>query len=188
MTFSYSRDPAKPARLAASAGVGARFGTPREAVEGAETVLLAVPWPSVDDVLRQAGPLIGQVLIDCTNPRVEEEVPELGGGLSGSEVIARKVPEARVVKAFNTVPWEVLRLVGRGPPGLAPDLLCGNDVEAKEEVAQLAGHLNFRPVDAGALVVARELEAFALLIAHLAYGREDGPDLTYRFGRYGGRP
>src|SRR5207244_5052928 len=57
VVFSYSRERSKLEGLAREAGGGARAGTPREAVQDADMLLLAVHWSRVDDVLTQAGGL-----------------------------------------------------------------------------------------------------------------------------------
>ena len=63
--FSYARSRRKLGRLAREAGSRAAAGTPREAAEEADVLLLAVPWSRVNDVFRQAGDLSGKVLITC---------------------------------------------------------------------------------------------------------------------------
>src|SRR3954465_9239279 len=60
VVFSYSTRPEKLQQLARNAGAGARAGTPRQAAESADAVLLAVNWPRLDDVLGQAGDLTGK--------------------------------------------------------------------------------------------------------------------------------
>jgi predicted dinucleotide-binding enzyme len=62
---------------------------------------------------------------------------------------------------------------------------CSNDRSAKELAAELISDVGFDPVDAGPLQIARYSEPFTLLIAHLAYEGEGGPELAYRFERYG---
>jgi predicted dinucleotide-binding enzyme len=62
---------------------------------------------------------------------------------------------------------------------------CGDDAAAKAVAAALIRDVGFEPVDAGPLQVARYTEPFALLIAQLAYEGEDGPELAYRFERFG---
>jgi predicted dinucleotide-binding enzyme len=64
--FSYARNAEKLTRLAKDAKGNARAGTPREAVEGADAVLLAVHWLRVDDVLAQAGELSAKVIVSCS--------------------------------------------------------------------------------------------------------------------------
>jgi 8-hydroxy-5-deazaflavin:NADPH oxidoreductase len=100
--------------------------------------------------------------------------------------LARKVPPARVVAAFSTLPSEVLFSVfeARGkadPPSL---VYCGDDEQAKALTARLIRDVGFDPVDAGPLRVARYTEPFSLLIAQLAYEGSWGPQLAYRFARF----
>src|SRR5579862_5532704 len=68
VTFSYARSGLKLARLARRAGRSAHSGTVREAVQRAETVLLAVHWSRLRDVLGQAGDLSGKVVVTCSLP------------------------------------------------------------------------------------------------------------------------
>ena len=68
VVFSYARTKGKLARLARAAGPNARAGTPGEAAEGADAVLLAVHWSRVEDVLAQAGSLAGTVVVTCSLP------------------------------------------------------------------------------------------------------------------------
>ena len=68
VVFSYARSQRKLNRLAREAGRRAAAGTPREAAEGADVLLLAVHWSRVNDVLKQAGDLSGKVLITCSMP------------------------------------------------------------------------------------------------------------------------
>src|SRR5215216_7769533 len=68
VVFSYSRDRKKLEQLARDAGGNARAGTPREAAQDADALLLAVHWSRVDDVLRQAGDVSGKVVVTCSLP------------------------------------------------------------------------------------------------------------------------
>ncbi len=106
---------------------------------------------------------------------------------SGAEELARMIPQARVVSAFNTVPSEVLFDVfearHKAPrPGL---VYCGDDASSKATAAELIRDAGFDPVDAGPLRIARYTEPFALLVGQLAYGGGGGPELAYRFERFG---
>jgi predicted dinucleotide-binding enzyme len=64
---------------------------------------------------------------------------------------------------------------------------CGDDRKAKELAAVLISNVGFDPVDAGPLQIARYIEPFAMLIGQLAYEGEEGPELAYRFERFGNR-
>ncbi len=99
------------------------------------------------------------------------------------EELAKKIPKARVVSAFSTVPSEVLFSVfERTGDDPRPSLVyCGKNKRAKKVAAQLISDAGFEPVDAGPLRVARYIEPFVLLIAQLAYEGTRGPALAHRF-------
>src|SRR6266513_2717249 len=109
VVFSYARSEQKLQKLARDAKGKARSGTPREAAQEAEALLLAVHWSRVDDVLQQAGDLSGRVIVTCSLPMNDDDTGlVVAHSSSGAEALAKKVPKARVVSAFNTVPSEVL--------------------------------------------------------------------------------
>lgn len=186
VVFSYARSEKKLRTLAHEAGGKARAGTPQEAARNADAVLLAVHWSRVDEVLGQAGDLARKVIVTCSLPMNEDDTALVVGlQSSGAEELAKKARGAKVVCAFNTVPSEVLFGVyearTRAP---RPSLVyCGDDDDGKKMAASLIRDAGFDPVDAGALRVARYTEPFALLVAALAYGGSDGPELAYRFQR-----
>jgi 8-hydroxy-5-deazaflavin:NADPH oxidoreductase len=188
VVFSYARHQKKLERLAREAGKNARAGTPAEAAQNADALLLAVHWLQLDDVLRQAGDLDGKIIITCSLP-MNEETTELviGRTSSGAEELAKRLPRARIVAAFNTVPGEVLsRVYDTRQEGARPSIVyCGDDRPANKVAATLIRDIGFDPVDAGPLAIARYTEPFALLIAQLAYGGKDGPELAYRIERFG---
>jgi len=68
VVFSYARNKEKLNRLARDAGGNARAGTPREAAQNADALVLAVHWSRIDDVLNQAGDLSGKVIVSCSLP------------------------------------------------------------------------------------------------------------------------
>ena len=67
-------------------------------------------------------------------------------------------------------------------PGL---VYCGDAPAAKTIAATLIRDIGFDPVDAGPLRIARYMEPFGLLVARLAYEGTGGPELAYRFERFG---
>src|SRR5260370_29041775 len=73
VVFSYTRSEKKLKRLAREAKGKARHGTPREAAQEADAVLLAVHWSRVDDVLSQAGDLSGKVVLTCSLPMNDDD-------------------------------------------------------------------------------------------------------------------
>jgi len=188
VVFSYARSQDKLKQLARDAGAKASAGTPREAAQDAEAVLLAVHWSRFDEVLQQAGDLSGKVIVTCSLPMNNDNTElVIGTTSSGAEELANKVPRARVVCAFNTVPSEVLFDVFEARHKVSrPSLVyCGDDEPAKKLTAKLIRDVGFDPVDAGPLRIARYTEPFALLIGQLAYEGDGGPELAYRFERFG---
>jgi len=184
VVFSYSHSEQKLKKLARDAKGKARAGTPREAVQEADAVLLAVHWSRVDDVLKQAGDLSGRVVVSCSLPMNSDDTDlVIAHTSSGAEELAKRVPKARVVSAFGTVPSEVLFDVyeARRKATKPHIVYCGDDASSKKTAAQLIRDVGFDPVDAGPLRIARYTEPFTLLIARLAYEGDKGPELAYRF-------
>jgi 8-hydroxy-5-deazaflavin:NADPH oxidoreductase len=102
VVFSYARSEHKLTRLARDAKGKARAGTPREAAQEADAVLLAVHWSRTEDVLNYAGNLAGKVVVTCSLP-MNEDSTELvvAHTSSGAEELAKMIPQARVVAAFK---------------------------------------------------------------------------------------
>ncbi len=184
VVFSYARSEQKLKRLARDAQGNARAGTPGDAARESDVLLLAVHWSRVDDVLEQAGDVSGKVIVSCSLPMNADDTGlVIAHNSSGAEALAQKVPKARVVSAFNTVPSEVLLGVfAARRKAKRPSLVyCGDDANSKKTAAELIRDVGFDPVDAGPLRIARYTEPFALLVAQLAYEGDEGPELAYRF-------
>ena len=188
VVFSYAHSEQKLKRLARKAKRNARAGTPAEAVRDADALLLAVHWSRVDDLLRQTGDVSGKVIVSCSLPMNADDTElVIAHTASGAETLANKVPTAAVVSAFGTVPSEVLFGVfeARRKTRRPSLVYCGDDKKAKAVAATLIRDVGFEPVDAGPLRMARFLEPFTLLVARLAYETDRGPELAYRFERFG---
>jgi predicted dinucleotide-binding enzyme len=144
--------------------------TVAETARAADVVVLAVPASEVVAALAQAGSLADKVVVDATN--------NLSGGPGGLE-IAELIPDARYVKAFNTV---FATFMHDTPPDEPPPALVysGDDDDAKEVVAELIRDLGFEPVDVGGAEATPWVETLAKLVITLAYGRGRGP-FVYRF-------
>lgn len=157
--------------------------TVHEAATGAEVVVLATPWPAIEDALAACGDLSGKVVVDCTNPLLPGLAGlELGTTTSGVEKVAALAPAACVVKAFNTVGFNVMaNPVFDGRP--VSMLYCGDDAGAKTAVRRLIVDCGFEPVDAGPLKQARLLEPFALLWISMAMQYGYGREIAFRFLR-----
>src|SRR5262249_10992249 len=132
VAFSYSRDPEKLERLARMAGPRASVASPADAVADADVGRLTVPRGQVACVLRSARDLRGKILVDVTNPLTpSDDALAIGHKRSGAEVVAQRARGARVVKAFNTVPVELLRAGVNALPEQPAVCYCGDDAGAK---------------------------------------------------------
>jgi 8-hydroxy-5-deazaflavin:NADPH oxidoreductase len=188
VVFSYARSTEKLAALARDAK--ARAGSPREAAQHADALLLAVHWSRVDDVLREAGDLSDKTVVTCSLPMDAGNTGlVIGHTTSGAEELAKKIPRARIVSAFTTVPSEVFFGVFESRHSAdRPSLVyCGDESGAKKIAGELIRDAGFDPVDAGPLRIARTIEPFALLMGQLAYEGDGGPELAYRFERFPGK-
>ncbi len=135
-------------------GIGCEIGTVEEAMAFGEIVVVAVPLLAYRTL--PAAPLAGKLVIDADNyyPERDGAVPELDRGeTTTSEMLARHLPGARVVKAFNAIPMGDLEHGGlpAGTPGRRALPIAGDDAAAKAVVAKLIDAFGFDVVDAGAL-------------------------------------
>jgi predicted dinucleotide-binding enzyme len=141
----------------------------REAAGFGEVVFLAVPFGAVDDVVRHAGEaLAGKTVVDVTNALDASMKLAVGFTTSGAEELQKKLPEARVVKAFNTVFAQNMERGRLGDIALTA-FVAGDDAGAKKTVRELAQDIGFDAVDAGPLENARLLEPLAFLNIQLGY-------------------
>lgn len=163
------REGKDPGDLLARSGEGAIATTPAEAAAGAEVVVLAVPGAAAVEAATALGELTGKVLIDCTNPVRWDEGPVWAPPAEGSNAaaLARALPGARVVKAFNTFGAE-FHADPQLPGGPADVQIAGDDHAARHQVAEIAERSGFAPVDVGPLRNAALLENLAVLWIHLA--------------------
>src|SRR5689334_7883652 len=103
VVFSYARSNSKLEALARDAGSKARAGTPADAAKTSDALLLAVHWSRIDDVLNQVGDVAGKVILTCSLPMsADDSKLVIGTTGSGAEELAKKVPKAHVVAAFQT--------------------------------------------------------------------------------------
>ncbi len=154
VTVANSRAPETLSGLVDQLGERGRAGTPDEAAEFGDVVVVSIPFGRYTQL--PAERLAGKVVVDTNNyyPQRDGHIAELDEGrTSSSELLARHLPGARVVKAFNTMYWERLRDQGR-PAGGGERLaipVAGDDAEAKRVVAGLIDGIGFDPVDTGGL-------------------------------------
>jgi 8-hydroxy-5-deazaflavin:NADPH oxidoreductase len=144
----------------AELGRGASAGTV-EVAASLDYVLLAVPWPNVEDALRDLPAWNGRVLIDATNP-FSEYSPNLVladlGGKGASEIVASFAPGARVVKAFNSI---IIERFNEGPTknsGRRVIFVSGDEPEPKAFIMDLIKSFGFEPIDLGGLATGGRLQ------------------------------
>jgi 8-hydroxy-5-deazaflavin:NADPH oxidoreductase len=173
------RDPLKAAALAKQyAGVQAVEGP--QAARHADVIVLATPYESALAALRPLGDLSGKVIVDVTNPLTADYMAlTIGHETSAAEEIARAVPGAAVVKAFNTVFAPVLAEgADFGQGRKVAVFVASDDSPAKETVKALAQSIGFEVIDAGGLKNARYLEPVAGLNIYLGYGAGLGTNIA----------
>jgi len=166
-----ARDSAKAAQVAA-ANPGAQAVPAAGSAAGADVVVLATSFADATAALQAAGDLKGKVVVDITNPLTADYMGlTIGHSTSAAEEIAKAVPGAEVVKAFNTVFAQVLAEGADFGNGRKVSVFVAGDSErARQTVAALAESIGFQVVDAGGLKNARYLEPLAGLNIYLGYG------------------
>jgi 8-hydroxy-5-deazaflavin:NADPH oxidoreductase len=160
--------------------VGKDKGASREAASWGEVVVFAVPFGAIDDVVKETGDaLAGKTVIDVTNVLDATMNLAVGFTTSGAEELQKKLPNARVVKAFNTV---FAQHMDSGRVGDKPltALVAADDPGAKKTVLELARGIGFDAVDAGPLKNARLLEPLALLNIQLGYVLGMGTQIGFK--------
>jgi NADPH-dependent F420 reductase len=170
-----SRDASKAEALAAELAGKARVASVATAARAADVVLLALPYDAIADTLKSMGELKGKILIDISNPVTADfQGLQLGTTTSAAEVIQAAVPNARVVKAFNTIFAQLLSPEARQGKTLQV-LVAGDDSGAKNEVLDLTRTMGFEPVDAGPLRNSRFLEPVGGMNIHFGFFLGWGP-------------
>ena len=160
VVLSGRRGPESLAGKVAELGQGASAANVAEAAS-LDYVLLAVPWPNIEDALRGLPAWNSRVLIDATNPFIEYS-PKLVladlGGKGASEVVAALAPGARVVKAFNSI---VTARFNEGPiknGGRRVIFVSGDHPEPTEFVRSVIESLGFGAVYLGGLATGGRLQ------------------------------
>ena len=175
LMFSYSRDQAKLNAIAQSLGDNATVGTPTEAVQFGDVVLLSVPYGAIEDALKAAGSLEGKILFSCVNALLPDmSGMAVGTTTSAAEEIAKLAPGARVVEALPLFAEVLNSPSQRFGDQIATIFYTGDDEEAKQVVADLLREIDVELVDAGVLANSRFVEPAMMLLIQLAYTQKLG--------------
>jgi predicted dinucleotide-binding enzyme len=165
--------------VALAPGVGAtgrvRAGDNDAAAEFGEIVVYTARGVDPAQVLSSASLLDGKIVVDINNQDIPDDFVFPPVATSLAEILAEQVPNARVVKAFNTMSQEVFESC---PDVIRPYqvsvFVAGDDECARETVLGLADEIGFVPVDCGPLIHARLLEGAGDFIRFLIVDRNLG--------------
>jgi len=154
VVLSNSRGPQTLLDTVRELGPRASAATSEEAAAAGDIVVVTVPVSAFPHV--PAAPLAGKTVVDTCNygPERDGHIPELAGGsLTSSELLARYLPDALVVKAFNTIFFKHLSALAR-PAGAADRSylpIAGDSAPAKAAVTAFVDSVGYGVVDAGTL-------------------------------------
>jgi len=164
-----SRDPAKAAKLAAEIGADTEGGGIAAATRLADVVVLAVPYTAAAETIREAGGFVGKVLVDISNPITPDyKALTVGHTTSAAEEIQKLAPQAKVVKAYNTIFAELLPAEARKGRSVQV-FVAGDDEAAKKVVSDIVTKGDFEAVESGALSNSRYLEPVGEINIHFGF-------------------
>ncbi len=171
-----SRTPNDPdvQALVRETGNGARATTQAESVEGADIVVLALPWAPTQSIVESLGALDGKIIIDPINALSfgADRTLSIAAEPSATELIQSWVPSAHVVKAYNTL-TSAYMVDPDASGGSITIPIAGNSQEAKTKVAELTRGIGLEALDVGDLTMARAVEAMGLMyVAQGVQGRD----------------
>jgi predicted dinucleotide-binding enzyme len=156
--LSFSRQLGKLEAQARELGDKASVGTPAEAVQFGEVVVLSVPWDAIPEALRQAGSLAGKIVIDTTNQFGSVALPPRGQ--TAAEFNAGRMAGARYTKSFNTLTSRFQAQTAERPKDQkVVQWICGDEDETKRIVAGLIEDAGYVPVDLGGTKNCQVMEA-----------------------------
>ena len=144
-----------------------------------EVVVLAVPYPAVNDIVAAYGSQWdGKIVVDITNPLNFETFDSLvvPVGSSAAAEIQAKIPQARVLKAFNTTFAATVasKTVGANQTTV---LIAGDDTAAKQTLAEAIVAGGVAAIDAGSLDAKSPVDVAALVKSGLLSRARDGVKL-----------
>ncbi|MDQ1669284.1 MAG: 8-hydroxy-5-deazaflavin:NADPH oxidoreductase [Actinomycetota bacterium] len=161
VVISNSRGPETLTDLVDELGDSARAGTPAEAANDGDVVVVTIPLKNYRQV--PVDELAGKTVIDTNNyyPQREGQIAELDDGTTtSSQLLAEHLPTSKIVKAFNNIRYADLGSQGQsaGTPGRRALPLAGDDEASKKVVSDLIDQFGFDAVDAGRLAEGRRYQ------------------------------
>src|SRR5262245_29338610 len=166
--------------LATEVGVKTKGGSVKDAVSQADIIIFAVKYENMAAALNAAGDLTNKVVIDISNPiTADYKGLTIGHSSSAAEEIQKLLPNAKVVKAFNTIFAELLSTESRAGRKVQV-FIAGDDETAKAKVSDLVKAAEFEPINSGTLYNSRFLEPMGemniLLGKFLGWGTSGAPE------------
>ncbi len=162
---------------------GCKVLSQQEAAEWGEVVVLAIPYKVVLETVKGlTNELKGKIVVDVTNVVDENWDLAIGFNTSGAEELQKLLPEAAVVKAFNTIFAQNMSTGKTGGEQLSL-FVAGDEQRAKETVLGIGKDLGFEPLDCGPLRSARYLEPLGIQLIKLGYGLKMGAGIGFRLVR-----
>jgi predicted dinucleotide-binding enzyme len=161
-SIANNRGPSSLSSIVKNLGAGITAAEIKVAAK-ADIVFLAVPWSAYADAVAGLGPWGGRIVVDAMNAASvgpEGFRPAELGGRPSSQLVADRLPGARVVKAFNTLQAAALASDPHADGGKRVLFVSGDDASAKQEVAQLIERLGFVAIDLGDVEMGRRLQQF----------------------------
>ncbi len=163
-----------------------RFGhrDPAESVANAakwgDIIILAVPYENANNAIEEIRAYADEkIVIDVMNAVGAKSELAISCTTSSAEETQKKLPKAKVVKAFNTV-FAANQNKGKIGKEQLTAFIAGDDLKAKQTVAQLTQDIGFDPIDCGPLKAARHLEAMAIMIINLAFAYGMGTKIGFK--------
>jgi predicted dinucleotide-binding enzyme len=156
--LSFARDKSKLKALADAHGERASVGSPREAAQFADLMILSVPWDVIPEALEEVGELTGKIVVDTTNQFGQGPMP--AAGQTAASFNASRMPGARYTKSFNTLTSAFqAEAAERDGDAKVVQWIAGDDEEAKRLVAGLIKDMGYVPVDLGEIESCEVMEA-----------------------------
>ncbi|KYC35474.1 F420-dependent NADP oxidoreductase [Scytonema hofmannii PCC 7110] len=177
--FFGARTTEKGKAVAELVGHNTQGGTNDEAAAFGNVLLYTIRGINPVEVISSIEIFNGKILIDCNNFEIPEGFTYQPIEQSLAEKLAAEVPNAHVVKAFNTFAQEIFELAPTPLKDYKVSVfVASNNENARKTVMQLALEIGFTPVDCGELRNSRLIEGLGDFIRFLIIGQKLGPYAT----------
>lgn len=168
-----SRDHGAATAFAATLPAGVVVLDQASAIAGADIVVLALPFAAAVEAAGNAA-LKGKIIVDISNPvKADFSGLTIGHSTSAAEELQAAAPDAKVVKAFNTIFAGLFDLPAAQTTSI-PVFVAGNDEAAVAAVGEIVGLAGFAVENTGGIDAARLLEPLGMLNIRFGYGLGHG--------------